>query len=108
MHLRFARTLLIGMLLLQCGVLAPAAMTLDSGRAMADCAERMGSSADCPCCPKDASTSAGCLAVCLGVSAGMPELAGISTPVTASPDLDLPSDLLASQTYTPVNPPPIG
>ena len=107
MTLRYARVVLVGLLLLQGSLFAPAAMTLDAGQA-ADCAEHMGSAdRGCPCCPPDVTMSAGCLAMCLGVFAETVSFAGVISHEAGIPGLELPPTFLASQTYTPVNPPPI-
>ena len=108
MSLRFARAVLVGLLLLQSGLLAPAAMALDTGQAMADCADHMGTSDnDCPCCPQSVSTSAGCASICLGVLAGMSHPPELLTDAIEHPNPSFPASFLASQTYAPVNPPPI-
>lgn len=108
MALRLLRIVLVGFLLLQSGLLAPVAMALDAGRAMADCAEHMGTSEDdCSCCPQGVSTSAGCASICLGVLAGMSKPAEPLTTAIERPRLSLSASFLASQTYAPVNPPPI-
>jgi hypothetical protein len=108
MILRFARAALVGLLLLQSGLFAPAAMALDASQA-ADCAEHMGTrDSDCPCCPHSASTSTGCMTICLGVFAGMSNLPAVVSYGAGNPAPDLPPSFLVSQTYTPVNPPPIG
>ena len=108
MNLRTARAVLVGLLLLQGGSLAPAAMALDAGQATADCADHLGmSDNDCPCCPQSVSTPGGCGTICLGVFGGVSQPAETLTCATALAGPGLPATLLASQTYAPVNPPPI-
>ena len=108
MKLRIARAVLVGFLLLQSGLLAPAAMALDAGQATADCADHLGMrDNDCPCCPQDVSARGGCETVCLGVFAGVSQPAVIVAYAPAYAGPGLPTSLHASQTYTPVNPPPI-
>ena len=108
MNLRFARAILTALLLLQTGLLAPAVMAVDAGQGMSDCAEHLGTSDnDCPCCPQSISAHGGCGTLCLGVSAGISNTAGILTCTRARAGSSLPASLLVSQTYTPVNPPPI-
>ena len=109
MNFRFMRAVLVGLLLLQSGLLAPAAMALDAGQATADCADHLGmSDNDCPCCPQGVSTHGGCGTICLGVFAGVFQSAETLMYAKAHAGPGLPASLLASQTYTPVNPPPIG
>lgn len=108
MVLRLIRVALVGLLLLQSAVLAPAAMALESGQAMADCGDQMGTGdKDCPCCPQAVSTSAGCGTTCLGIAAGLSSAVEIFTTGTEQPGPGFLSSLLASQVYAPVNPPPI-
>lgn len=109
MSLRFVRAVLIGFLLLQSGLLAPAAMALDAAQVMADCSKHMGTNDnDCPCCPQSVSTAAGCGTICLGAFAGMSNSVGIPSHAPEFVNPDPLDSLLASQTYAPANPPPIG
>jgi hypothetical protein len=108
MSLRFVRAVLVGFLLLQCGLLAPAAMALDAGQDMADCAGHSGTGGnDSPCCPQGVSTSAGCASICLGAFAGMIDSTSTIAHLTNPAVPGIPSSFLAGQTYAPVNPPPI-
>jgi hypothetical protein len=107
MFLRSLRTLFVLVLLLQGGVLAPAAMALDAGQAMADCTEGMGTSDNRPCCPASSSTLGGCASICLGTFAGPSQWVAMTADTRATEDSGLPHALHVSQTYTPVNPPPI-
>ncbi len=108
MNFRFARAILTALLLLQTGLLAPVAMAVDAGQGMSDCAEHLATSDnDCPCCPQSVSTPGGCGTLCLGVSAGISNTAEILIYTLTRAASSLPASLLASQTYTPVNPPPI-
>jgi len=108
MNFWVVRALLVGFLLLQSGLLAPAAMALGAGQATADYADHRGmSDNDCPCCPQDISTHGGCGTICLGVFAGVSQSAATLTYAKAHAGPGFPASLLDSQTYTPVNPPPI-
>ena len=108
MKFQIARAVLVGFLLLQAGLLAPVAMAVDAGQAMTDCAEDLGTSDDdCPCCPQSVSTSAGCASICLGVLAAMSDPAELISYAIEHPNPSFPASFLASQTYAPVNPPPI-
>ena len=108
MSFRFARAVVVALLLLQSGLVAPAAMALDAGQGMADCTGHTGTGDnDSPCCPQGVVTSAGCASICLGVLAGMVDSSSIFTHVIDHADPGIPSSFLASQTYAPVNPPPI-
>lgn len=108
MNFRFMRAFLVGFLLLQGVFLAPSAMALDAGQATADCADH-GAMSDngCPCCPQGVSTYGGCGTICLGVFACVSQPAETPAFAKAHAGPGLPASLLDSQTYTPVNPPPI-
>ena len=108
MNFRCMRAVLVGFLLLQSGLLAPSAMAFDAGPATANCADHGAmSDNDCPCCPQGVSTYGGCGTICLGVLAGVSQPAETPTFAKEQAGPGLPASLLASQTYTPVNPPPI-
>jgi len=108
MNLRFARAVMVGLLLLQTGLLAPVAAAAGPGQAMSDCAEHLGTGdSDCPCCPQGVSTYQGCGTVCLGAFAGVSSSADVLDYAITHSGPGLPASLLASQTYTPVDPPPI-
>jgi hypothetical protein len=109
MVLRYLRAVLVGLLLLQSGLLAPAAMALDAGQSMADCSENMGASDDdCPCCPQGILSLGGCVAFCLGVLASMASPADMMADASPMVRPGIPPTLHDSQAYSPVNPPPIG
>lgn len=109
MKLRWARAILLGMLLLQTGLLAPAAMALGMAQSMADCAGQQGTAdSNCPCCPHGMLTHAGCASNCLGTFAVLPEPFQLMPDAALRVHLNSPTSQHSSQIYTPANPPPIG
>jgi hypothetical protein len=108
MTLRWVRALLVGLLLLQAAVLAPAALALGAGTAMTDCAGHMSTPGDDhSCCPPGMSSHAGCGFSCLAMVAlsGTVQVVSVSAPIARwSPSTASGT----SQIYTPANPPPIG
>ena len=105
---RLVCAVLVVFLLMQSGLLAPAAMTFGMAQSMADCAGQYGmTDDDCPCCPQGVSMHAGCGTICLGTFAGVIVPIGIAHETAVRLEPSLRASGLASQIYAPANPPPI-
>jgi len=111
---RFRRT--IGLVLIAAQLLLPGPMSFASGAPQGEHAGAMhcedpesasGHSSECPCCPDEASTSAGCLTACLAIAAPTSSVAMLIAPL--APDRSTPASVPARYLAgdPPLKPPPI-
>lgn len=103
------RAILIALIALQVVVMTPVSMmsTMAFPIASADCDDQHGSANDCPCCPAALASPGGCATFCLAAFAPPPAAALLTLQAALSAPPGSGALPFASQTYSPVNPPPI-
>jgi len=110
MRRRLTSAVLIVVLLVQAFVIAPAtlAANLASHSAVAGGCDHQGVPGphECPCCPDGGVMAAGCMSLCTAFASVATLTLPLLKPV---PDPAIPFDepSSSSQTYPPLNPPPI-
>lgn len=107
---RLRQAVLIAVLALQM-VLAPAifasSMSANAASAGSHCPEQMQHGGQpCPCCPEGGVMVAGCMSLCTAFASASAALASPLRPVPA-PAIPFKEPISATQTYPPLNPPPI-
>jgi hypothetical protein len=104
---RLISAVLIAVFALQAIALAPTTFASGVSSLSGNCADHSGNDGpECPCCPDGTGLSADCMSLCAAFAGGFTlplpirmDLPGVTTSVLASS--------AATQTYAPLNPPPI-